>query len=102
MIASPALTSSASAYVKVIPSDIMADLLQFGTQMITRGQQQDLTLDPGTFSVDPDAATFNASVSDNIFLYFSECSSFLRFIELELYVLLSTLRSDCLWNTTTD
>jgi hypothetical protein len=105
MIASPALTSSASAYVKIISSDITANLVKFGTQMITHGCQQDLILDPGTFSVDPDATTFNASVSDNIFIYFSEISSFLRFIELELYVLLPTIRSlqfDCLWNTTTD
>jgi len=102
MIASPTSTSSASAYVKIIPSDITPNLVKYGTQMITHGYQQDLILDPGTFSVDPDAATFNASVSDNIFIYLSECSSFLRFIALELYVLLSTLWCDSLWNTTTD
>jgi len=105
MIASPTLTSSASAYVKIIASDIMPNLVQYGTQMITHGNQQDLILDPGTFSVDPDATTFNASVSNNIFTYFSKCSSLLRFTELELYVLLSTLRclqSNCLWITSTD
>ena len=31
--------------------------------MITRGHQQNLPLDPGTFSVDRDGITFNASVS---------------------------------------
>jgi hypothetical protein len=63
MVASPSLTSSASAYVKITPSGITPNLVQFGTSMINRGHQQDLTLDPGTFSVDPDSETFNASVS---------------------------------------
>ncbi len=63
MIAALQLSSSASAYVKITPSGITANLVQYGTSMITRGYQQDLLLDPGTFSVDPDATIFNASVS---------------------------------------
>jgi len=63
MSAVPNLTSSAWTYVKITASSIQANLLQFGTSMITQGYQQNLALDPGTFSVDPDAATFNASVS---------------------------------------
>jgi hypothetical protein len=63
MIAVPNLMSSALAYVKIIPSSIQANLLQFGTSMIRQGYQQNLTLDPGNFSVDPDTSTFNASVS---------------------------------------
>jgi hypothetical protein len=63
MIALPHLTSSASAYVTITPSGITANLVQFGTSMITRGYQQDLLLDPGSYSVDPDTTTFNASVS---------------------------------------
>ncbi len=63
MIAAPQLSSSASAYVKITPSGITANLVQYGTSMITRGYQQDLLLDPGTFSIDPDATIFNASVS---------------------------------------
>ena len=63
MSAAPQLRSSASAYVKITPSGITANLVQYGTSMITRGYEQDLLLDPGTFSVDPDATTFNASVS---------------------------------------
>ncbi|CAF4317217.1 unnamed protein product, partial [Adineta steineri] len=35
--------------------------LTLGTSMITRGDQQDLLLDPGTFSVDPDEDTFDAT-----------------------------------------
>jgi hypothetical protein len=66
MIAAPNLISSKSAYVQITPSGITANLVQFGTSMITRGHQQDLLLDPGTFAVDPDSNIFNASVSFNI------------------------------------
>ncbi|CAF1548236.1 unnamed protein product [Adineta ricciae] len=61
MAASSHLSSSASAYVKIVPSSITPNLIQFGTSMITRGYQQQLTLDPGLFSADPDALTFNAT-----------------------------------------
>ena len=57
------LSSSASAYVRITPSGITANLIQYGTSMITRGHEQDLLLDPGTFSMDPDETVFNASVS---------------------------------------
>ncbi len=63
MVATPQLSASASAYLRITPSGITANLVQYGTSMITRGYQQDLLLDPGTFSVDPDTTTFNASVS---------------------------------------
>jgi len=63
MVSVPNLFSSMSAYVKVTPSNIIANLAQFGTSMITCGHQQDLILDPGTFSVDPDEDIFDASVS---------------------------------------
>jgi hypothetical protein len=65
MTISPNLTSTASAFVKIIPSDIIVvNLIQFGTSMITSGHEQDLKLDPGTYSVDPDENKFNASVSN--------------------------------------
>ncbi|CAF4449743.1 unnamed protein product, partial [Adineta steineri] len=53
--------SSASVYIQINPSGITANLVQFGTSMITRGHQQDLSFDPGTFSVDPNGLSFNAS-----------------------------------------
>jgi hypothetical protein len=71
----PNLISSASAYVKITPSGITANLVPFGTSMITRGHQQDLILNPGTYSVDLDGNTFNASVSHTQ-LYFSAYSFF--------------------------
>jgi hypothetical protein len=63
MTASPSMTSTAFVYVTVIPSSITANLMQYGTSVIVNGYQQDLTLNPGAYSVDPDANTFNASVS---------------------------------------
>ena len=53
MSVSSSLRSSASAYVQITPSNITANLIQLGTSMITSGYQQNLKLDPGTYSVDP-------------------------------------------------
>ncbi|UJR11342.1 hypothetical protein I4U23_015523 [Adineta vaga] len=55
------LSSSATVYVRITASGITANLIQFGTSMITRGNRQDLQLDPGNYSIDPDQNTFNAS-----------------------------------------
>jgi hypothetical protein len=65
MIDTPNLQSSASVYIKILSSTISANLIQLGTSMITNGQEQDLILNPGAFSVDLDGYTFNANVSDN-------------------------------------
>ncbi|CAF3807836.1 unnamed protein product [Rotaria sp. Silwood1] len=61
MVDSPILKSTSSAYVRITASGITANLVQLGTSMITRGNQQDLLLDPGTFSVDPDEDSFDAT-----------------------------------------
>ena len=50
----------------ITPSGITANLVPYGTSMITRGYEQNLTLDPGTYSVDRDGNAFNASVSDEV------------------------------------
>ncbi len=63
MTALPNMTSTAFVYIIIIPSSIIVNLIQYGTSMIVNGYQQDLTLNPGAYSVDPDANTFNASVS---------------------------------------
>ena len=63
MAAAPRWTSTASAFVTIIPSPIVPNLMPLGTSMIVHGRSQDLRLDPGTNSIDPDATTFNASVS---------------------------------------
>lgn len=92
----PQLTTSASAYVQINPSGITANMVPLGTSIITSGQSKDLLLDPGSYSVDPDAQIFNASVSD-INEKRTEC--FMKVFVLyniaavDLSVLLSTIRS---------
>ncbi|CAM4770288.1 unnamed protein product [Rotaria magnacalcarata] len=61
MVASTDLISAASVYVRINPSNIIPNLVEFGTSMISRGQSQDLILNPGSFSVNPDESTFNLS-----------------------------------------
>ena len=56
-------TSTSSVVVEIISSDIISNLIQYGTSMITQGIHQDLCLNPGSHSVDPDQDTFDASVS---------------------------------------
>jgi hypothetical protein len=63
MYASLQLISSAATYIKIVPSPITVNLVPFGALMIVQKPQQMLTLDPGTFSVDPDVSYFNFSVS---------------------------------------
>ena len=65
MSAVPSLFSSATAYVQIKPSGIIANLVSSGTSMVISGRHTELKLDPGTFSVDPDEDVFNASVSNN-------------------------------------
>ena len=65
MTASRHLTSSASIYVKIIPSDITANLIRLGTSMITHDFKEDLILDPGTYSINPDQPVFDTNVSEN-------------------------------------
>ncbi|CAF1557461.1 unnamed protein product, partial [Adineta steineri] len=60
IVASSNEISSASVYIQINPSGITANLVKFGTSMITRGHQQDLSFNPGTFSVDPNGLSFNA------------------------------------------
>ena len=61
----PSKRTSSTVYVRVTATGITANPVQLGTSMITRGSDQDLLLDPGTFSVDPDQDYFDASVSIN-------------------------------------
>lgn len=64
MIAMPQFTTSVSAYIGINPTGITANLVPLGTSIISSGRDKDLTLDPGSYSVDPDAFSFNASVSN--------------------------------------
>ena len=65
MTDAPSLKSASIAYVRITATGVTANLVQLGTSMITRGSEQDLLLDPGTFSVDPDEDFFDATVCLN-------------------------------------
>ena len=55
------LTSSSSVYVEISPSGITANLVPLGTSVVTSGDQQNLILNPGNYSKDPDEFEFNSS-----------------------------------------
>ncbi|UJR18997.1 hypothetical protein I4U23_022127 [Adineta vaga] len=61
MINATNIASSSVAYIQITPSDITPNLIRYGTSIVTRGYQQDLQLDPGSYSTDSDGNTFNAS-----------------------------------------
>ncbi|CAF1188688.1 unnamed protein product, partial [Adineta ricciae] len=61
MVDMPSLQTTSSVYVHIIPSAVTANLIQYGTSMVTIGYNQDLLLDPGSFSVDLDESYFNAT-----------------------------------------
>ncbi|UJR07107.1 hypothetical protein I4U23_011395 [Adineta vaga] len=54
-------TIASSVYVRIILSEIQANLIQYGTSMITRGREQDLEMNPGLYSINPDENIFNAT-----------------------------------------
>jgi hypothetical protein len=60
------LSSTISAFVSITQSGITANLVPLGTSIVSSGSEKDLLLDPGNYSIDPDATTFNASVSNSI------------------------------------
>ena len=78
MADAPKLASTVSAYVKITPSGITANLIQYGTSTITLGHEQALILDPGTYSVDLDGNAFNGSVSVSALEFISMHPHFLR------------------------
>ncbi|CAF1599303.1 unnamed protein product, partial [Adineta ricciae] len=55
------VSASSVVYVQITPSGITANLVQYGTSMITHGTGQNLQLDPGNYSIDADGAIFDAS-----------------------------------------
>ena len=64
MIDFPNFQSSSFVYIQIIPSDILVHLMEFGTSIITRGYEQNLLIDPGRYSINPDETRFDANVSN--------------------------------------
>ena len=63
MAQAPEYNTAGVAYVQINPSGITANLVPLGTSIISSGRDQNLILDPGSYSIDPDVDVFNASVS---------------------------------------
>jgi hypothetical protein len=57
------LTSSSFVFIKIIPSVISPNSLPWGTSTISSSTHQDLLLDPGSYSINPDEQVFDATVS---------------------------------------
>lgn len=64
ILAFQGMNATDSTYVEITQSNNTANLVKFGTSMITNNYDQNLVLDPGHHSVDPDTRKFNATVSD--------------------------------------
>ena len=58
----PGFSTVSSVLIDIVRSPIVVNLVQLGTLMITRGHQQDLLINPGAYSFDPDGFAFNTSV----------------------------------------
>jgi hypothetical protein len=73
------LRASASAFVNIIETGITANLVPFGASVVTSGRDDDLKLDPDSYSVDPDQLTFNENVrsTKHTFLFHSNMESFI-------------------------
>ena len=69
-VSSNVTTTSKSAYVQINPAGTTANLVPLGTSLITRGEGQDLQLNPGLYSVDLDEEQFNASVNPSFISLF--------------------------------
>ncbi|CAF1090184.1 unnamed protein product [Adineta ricciae] len=89
-------TNTAFTFVKIIPSDIQVYLIRLGTSMITHSYQQDLKLDPGTYSIDFNGYEFNAS--DWLYEYY--CRTYDTFTANEPMLPIGSLNSSCLINQT--
>ena len=58
---SSSLSPTKSAFVRITPLGITANLVPLGTSMISSGWGEDLQLNPGLYSIDLDEIQFNAS-----------------------------------------
>ncbi|CAF4116785.1 unnamed protein product, partial [Adineta steineri] len=100
----PSLISSSSVYIQITSSGITANLIEYGTSMITRGKQQNLEFDPGSYSIDYDNNVFNAS--NWIYKYYCRIYGLYMFPNLQGSLLsIDDMRNDplnpsCLLNRT--
>ena len=65
MVMYPAMVDSRTTFINITHSNVTANLVEFGTSIITNSYNKPLDLDPGSHSEDPDMDTghFNRLVS---------------------------------------
>ena len=56
------LSSSSITYIKITPSDIIVNLIPYGTSLITIGKEEDLYIYPSNYSFNQDESYFNEKV----------------------------------------
>lgn len=66
MALAPQFKRTVSVFVLITSSDIMVNLIALGTSIITTGREEDLILDPGHHSIDPDSSFFDSQVSQSL------------------------------------
>ncbi|CAF1478174.1 unnamed protein product [Adineta ricciae] len=94
MIVDSAIQSSKSVYIQVISTGITANLVPLGTSMITSGYEQDLHLNPGKYSNDPDGYPFNST--DWTYLY--DCRAYNTYDIVDRYSINNPSELSCLSN----
>ncbi|CAF1275359.1 unnamed protein product, partial [Adineta ricciae] len=55
------IIASSSVYIAIIPATIIVNLVQYGTSVITSSYENDLILDPGKYSINPDSDIFDTT-----------------------------------------
>ena len=63
MSVSSDLSTSSSTYVEIIDPSVRVNLVRYGTSMITHGYEEDLTIDPASYSAYDDGSMINTTVS---------------------------------------
>lgn len=89
-IALPALTTTSLVHIEIFPTGIITNLLPFVMSKITHHYRQDLILNPGKYSIDLNAITFDSTVSD---WTLNQINQIFGLLELVLLILLSNLWS---------
>lgn len=71
------MVQSAVAYIEITYSNITANLIKYGTSIITSGRMKNLTLDPGQYSTNPDEGRFDPRVSNKLCIFSRTHKTFL-------------------------
>ena len=65
MVDFPLLVTSNETCIEIIYSNSTANLVKYGTSIVTSSRHKDLELNPGQYSFDPDQRIFKKEVGKN-------------------------------------